>query len=1465
MFLIERGFRNRSLIFITAILLTLAMTPFAAAPANADTGPAAISPGAAVLSAGCNTENAAAVWYGKDNNNGPGKWRITGEGDDNSLTLLAAGIMGKTEFGFESGNAEYTQCFLGNRMDDIRDGLTKYEKQAIKTKNLKGSFDYNGENTDAISIGSDIDTSDNGIAMYDQYMWPLTAKEAFAVHQSLRAVSDGEWWLGSPGENVNGFRTASAIDKNGAFISSAGEDAEYGVRPAFYLDKSKVLFASKAAGGKASESLGAGALASVGTNASGEWKLTLKGGHDSFNISLCNASYNHNTKKVTISYDGAVQEENGYISAVIKDSAGNIKYYGRIARADQPAGTAAININGKMTGTDKLFVFNEQCNGDKKTDYASSMTEIPFELDKDRTDTHDLEKHDKVWPAFDGEGKVCEGTEEYWECSKCHWLYSDAAGEHLISSPVSIPLLGISKTELDFGKQGEDYAAPAARTITVTNNTNGKLTLDQPTSSYYVTGALSKKNLDPAESATFTVSPKAGLKHREYFEKLKMQYHDSAGNTASKNISLRFIVRAELDLISGFDATNGTGSFEGYGYRNVVDGDKDTKWANDKYYWEGGIFSGMTFVEFSTEAPVIPKSCILTTANDAEDHPGRNPGDWKLFGKNDGDNDWTLLREVKDDDVIKGENSKGYEYFLSNDDDKEYKFFRFEVHEVQDEDMDFQLAEVELLAVPERERSLEVSANELDFGEAFEGYAVPEEKTVRLTNKGSRSLSFKQPSSDSFVISHLSSATLAPGETATFTVAPKASLAAGNHNEELKIYFSDNKYSNKKVSLKFKVKYDTETLTGFRVTGGTGGFGGQEKEKLFDGTTTSWHNSVTEHWENGRCYVDFETEDPRVPVGYSLQKPVKPAVGVSYAPCGWTLYGRDSLDDEWTVLSKVKDDNTINDYWDSNFNYVLDISNPKKETYKYYRFEGTQLPDGDRFILAELRLIVVKNPVRKIEVSPQTLDFGTLTEGYELPESKDVTVKNIGTGIIDLIQPSASDYRIGDLSKKKLQAGETATFSVVPDTDLAAGGHNEELEIHYKDGGKRKTKVVKLSFSVQYNRNLKSGFTVIGGTGGNEGHGADMLLDADKQTKWCFSGCCNGNNAVIEFESDEPVIPRSYVLTTGDYCHGQGPGGSLGNRNLRNWNLYGRVSKEDGWTLLNSVPHNSEQENTLLKGQNSTSYEFSLSNDNEVAYKYYLFEVTKTWDYWGAEAELAELELYALNTNTITFDPNGGTMEEQSAKTGNGRKLSRLPEPTYEGMNFKGWFTEKTGGRKVTVDTAYVKDMTLYAHWEDVNAPDPNEGGGTNGGDDPGTNGGTNGGDDPGTNGGTNGGKEESKEKKPASPVKVKLPNPLRVKGKNVVIKYAKLKKKAKVVGRGSLIMVSNAKGKVTYKKVMVGSKKINKKYGKKFIVDKRTGNLKVKKGIRKGTYKLKIKVTAAGDKKYKSLTRTVIATVKVR
>ena len=101
-----------------------------------------------------------------------------------------------------------------------------------------------------------------------------------------------------------------------------------------------------------------------------------------------------------------------------------------------------------------------------------------------------------------------------------------------------------------------------------------------------------------------------------------------------------------------------------------------------------------------------------------------------------------------------------------------------------------------------------------------------------------------------------------------------------------------------------------------------------------------------------------------------------------------------------------------------------------------------------------------------------------------------------------------------------------------------------------------------------------------------------------------------------------------------------------------------------------------------------------------------------------------------------------------------------------------------------------------------------------------------------------------------------KAKNPFTVKGKTAKVYYSKVKSKARTLKVSKVLVLKNAKGAPSYAK----------KFGnKKIVINKKTGKVTVKKGLKKGKYKVVVKVKAVGNSNYKaSAVETVAFYIKV-
>ena len=150
-----------------------------------------------------------------------------------------------------------------------------------------------------------------------------------------------------------------------------GSDLDNIVRPAFNLKADDVLFTSPAQGGKT-----ANELTAVADTAPEEHKVTLLDSSRAFQVTEETATAKAG-EAVTLTYTGAQTGGQEYISAMLTDAAGTVLYYGHIQQPQAADGTVQITLPaGLEDGQYQLKVFNEQCNDDYQTDYASAFSDV---------------------------------------------------------------------------------------------------------------------------------------------------------------------------------------------------------------------------------------------------------------------------------------------------------------------------------------------------------------------------------------------------------------------------------------------------------------------------------------------------------------------------------------------------------------------------------------------------------------------------------------------------------------------------------------------------------------------------------------------------------------------------------------------------------------------------------------------------------------------------------------------------------------------------------------------------------------------------------------------------------------------------------------------------------------------------------------------------------------------------------
>ena len=381
--------------FLLALCLVVGLLPATAFAVGTDTGKAiqlVDSGTAANISGG----QADSVYFGtyQQSSNGSGgyhtdpiKWRVL-ENADSKLFLLSDQNLDVFEYHKENESVTWETSTMRSWLNGLAENQGSGDNAIdYKDNNFLGNAFSAKEQTAIADTKVDNDTTDkifllskteaNNTAYFADKNSRIATNTAYVagggeIHTSSmhRAGSADVWWLRSPGAIAN---YAVFVFDNG-YVYNNGESVSYvknAVRPAFNLDLNSVLFTSAAVGGKPD-----GGLTAVPEYSGNEWKLTLLDNSRNFAVTETTASGKPGDT-ITLNYTGATVGANEYISVIITDSSGNATHYGRIAQPTAENGTVDITIpSGLATGSYTLKVFSEQCNGDKKTDYASDFENI---------------------------------------------------------------------------------------------------------------------------------------------------------------------------------------------------------------------------------------------------------------------------------------------------------------------------------------------------------------------------------------------------------------------------------------------------------------------------------------------------------------------------------------------------------------------------------------------------------------------------------------------------------------------------------------------------------------------------------------------------------------------------------------------------------------------------------------------------------------------------------------------------------------------------------------------------------------------------------------------------------------------------------------------------------------------------------------------------------------------------------
>lgn len=257
---------------------------------------------------------------------------------------------------------EYGGSTLQQKLVQIANGLPAKEASYIRPRTLTGN--------DSIT----------GPSVSNQKLWPLSLEEYNTIDVEAVCLYGGQFdhfWLRTPGYGRDGERARQCpgrykVPSSAVMFYNVEVDRDIGARPALNVDLSSLLFISNAddASGKPSVSVGNGFVA---TEEPAELvKFTMKHTDQKLNVYATWGQSRQTGETLTFGYANATRGANQYISCILTNRYGDLRYYGKLVNSSNASsGFLSIPLAGVRDNEYTLSIFSEQINDSRSMDFCS--------------------------------------------------------------------------------------------------------------------------------------------------------------------------------------------------------------------------------------------------------------------------------------------------------------------------------------------------------------------------------------------------------------------------------------------------------------------------------------------------------------------------------------------------------------------------------------------------------------------------------------------------------------------------------------------------------------------------------------------------------------------------------------------------------------------------------------------------------------------------------------------------------------------------------------------------------------------------------------------------------------------------------------------------------------------------------------------------------------------------------------
>lgn len=202
-------------------------------------------------------------------------------------------------------------------------------------------------------------------------------------------------------------------------------------------------------------------------------------------------------------------------------------------------------------------------------------------------------------------------------------------------------------------------------------------------------------------------------------------------------------------------------------------------------------------------------------------------------------------------------------------------------------------------------------------------------------------------------------------------------------------------------------------------------------------------------------------------------------------------------------------------------------------------------------------------------------------------------------------------------------------------------------------------------------------------------HGKNATVTATRKTGYIFEGWYNGTTKVTN-TNPYTFAPTANITLTAK------------------WSIYNisntiNISPSGGGTVSPNPFVGQENAKINITATSATGYHFKQWSYDDID-SGEMYVSTDNPKIFTVKANRDITAVFEINSYTVTWNANGGTVSPASVSKTHGSTLGTLPTPTRAdtaeySYTFAGWFTAASGGTQISSTTTVTGNVTYYAHW----------------------------------------------------------------------------------------------------------------------------------------------------------------------